>query len=659
MRKWVWASSALAPVAMIGGWSLAQTRQPAGFDPIVSSISALAAHGATDRQIMTTGLFLLGACHLATAAGLSEAGRSGRALLALGGAATLAVAALPQPAAGHVPAAAIAFVCLALWSLPARVPRLGVRITAISVLAVLLGWLAVALASGELLGLSERILAAAESVWPLAVVAAVARRPRRPWRRPLIGSLTLAVVAAMPVAAPQTAEAATILRTMVIGHSVQGRPIVAYELGDRTSGFTAVILGSMHGYRERAGETVTRAIRSGPPIRGVHLWVIDTINPDGDALRQRGNAHGVDLNRNWPNLWAPIAPSGDRFQTHYSGPAALSEPETRAMYAFLHHVRPQRLVSMHQPLGGIDTTDGGARDPAFRQALAHRLGLPQRPFTCLAVCHGSMTGWLTRYQSGAAITVEFGTSPSPAFLARQAAPGVVAAIMTGHRVPVPPLAGRNPVGHLDRAAVDGGGIGLAGWALDPDAPGWPLFVTFSDHGPTGILREYRSRTTRLRPDVNRVRHAVGLHGYSARLPLTDTGGHTVCATATNVGPGTRSTSLGCGLVVVPGPAGVVDGVRLHGGRIFIGGWAGDPLAPGRPGRVHLYVSGPKWSTTRSLSTAVARPDVRRHIAWAGAAQGFQAGIRLPHHGSYTVCAHTIGVARPGWHRSMGCTVIRA
>jgi hypothetical protein len=100
-------SAGVAPVALIGGWSLAASRQPASYHAVEDTISALAAHGATDRWIMTAGLAVLGVCHMTTASGLTEANISGRALLAAGGAATAAVAALPQPAAGHLPAAAV------------------------------------------------------------------------------------------------------------------------------------------------------------------------------------------------------------------------------------------------------------------------------------------------------------------------------------------------------------------------------------------------------------------------------------------------------------------------------------------------------------------------------------------------------------------------
>ncbi len=174
MRPWVFAPAGAAPIALIGGWIWAQTRQPSGFDATTDTISALAAQGATDRWIMTMGLVVLGICHIATAAGLPEAARWGRVLLAAGGFATLAVAAAAQPSPLHSPAAAVAFAALTLWPAFSRLPRPAVGIGATVVLLILLGWFAVEIRGGDALGLSERVLAGAQALWPLIVVVVVA-----------------------------------------------------------------------------------------------------------------------------------------------------------------------------------------------------------------------------------------------------------------------------------------------------------------------------------------------------------------------------------------------------------------------------------------------------------------------------------------------------
>jgi hypothetical protein len=92
-------SAALAPVFLIGGWTVAAGRQPTGYSPARETTSALAGLGATDRWVMTIGLAALGICHLVTALGLRPAAGTGRLLLATGGVATVLVAVFPVPRA--------------------------------------------------------------------------------------------------------------------------------------------------------------------------------------------------------------------------------------------------------------------------------------------------------------------------------------------------------------------------------------------------------------------------------------------------------------------------------------------------------------------------------------------------------------------------------
>ena len=122
---------------------------------------------------MTTALAVVGVCYVVTASGLTDVGALARSLLGIGGAATMAVSLLPQPNAGHIPAASIGFVLLAIWPafsvLPPR--QLGIAISGF--LLALLAWLVVALSGQRLLGLSERVLAGAEALCPLAIVTLV------------------------------------------------------------------------------------------------------------------------------------------------------------------------------------------------------------------------------------------------------------------------------------------------------------------------------------------------------------------------------------------------------------------------------------------------------------------------------------------------------
>jgi hypothetical protein len=138
---------------------------------------------------MTSALAGLGTCHVVTAVGLRPARRAGRGVLAVGGLATVMVAAFPQPTQGisvaHTIAAAVAFLALAGWPVSAAVRRSArplltpfASVAASLVLFALVAWFALEI-HGAHRGGAERAAAGAESLWPLAVVLTTSRRPRR------------------------------------------------------------------------------------------------------------------------------------------------------------------------------------------------------------------------------------------------------------------------------------------------------------------------------------------------------------------------------------------------------------------------------------------------------------------------------------------------
>jgi protein MpaA len=229
-------------------------------------------------------------------------------------------------------------------------------------------------------------------------------------------------LAAVGLAVPHAAEAAVpsdhaVIGKRMIGRSVAGRPIMAWHLGREQAAPTVVLFSTMHG-NEPATRQILRTLRDGPPIRGVDLWVVPTYNPDGLARGTRKNAHGVDLNRNFPYGWADLDGS------YESGPRPRSEPETRAVMGFLRDVRPNYILSFHQPLGGVDTD---TKSPRFARRVADKLNLPATTLDCGGVCHGTMTSWYNHRFPGAALTVEYGAHPGRHRMTR-VAPGQVLSI---------------------------------------------------------------------------------------------------------------------------------------------------------------------------------------------------------------------------------------
>jgi murein peptide amidase A len=214
-------------------------------------------------------------------------------------------------------------------------------------------------------------------------------------------------------AAPAPAERGHVLEQRVLGESVRGREIRAWHLEngfDRRKDPTVVLISTMHG-NEPATRQILQSLRVGRQVHGVDLWLVPVYNPDGLARHSRRNAHGVDLNRNYPYHWADLDGS------YESGPRPGSEPETRAMMKFLREVRPDYVLSFHQPLHGVDTDN---KRPGFSRHVARTLNLPATTLDCGGVCHGTMTGWFNHHFKGFALTVEYGARPPKRLMAKTA-----------------------------------------------------------------------------------------------------------------------------------------------------------------------------------------------------------------------------------------------
>lgn len=184
---------------------------------------------------------------------------------------------------------------------------------------------------------------------------------------------------------------------------MKGRRILATRIGPADADKVLLVLGQMHG-DEPYGRYVVDRLRRMRALKGTAVWTIRTMNPDGARARTRRNARMVDLNRNFPQGWAP----GVLGSLYYSGPRPASEPETRALVSFVQAISPDAIVSFHQRLNVIDR---GARDTRWKTAkwarrLSRDLDLRQAEVSCVIACAGTLTGWFNRTFPGWALTVE-------------------------------------------------------------------------------------------------------------------------------------------------------------------------------------------------------------------------------------------------------------
>jgi murein peptide amidase A len=192
--------------------------------------------------------------------------------------------------------------------------------------------------------------------------------------------------------------------TAVLGRSVEGRSVRALVLGDPRATRTALVVGCIHG-NEPAGISVADRLRGWRPPAGFALWIVPDLNPDGVAADTRQNAHGVDLNRNFPYRWRPLGPRGSQ---QYAGPRPLSEPESRIAHSLILRLRPRLTIWFHQPLGLTDRSGGAVR---LERRFAALSGLPLHQ---LPRYPGSVTSWQDfRLRHGTAFVVELPPGPPP------------------------------------------------------------------------------------------------------------------------------------------------------------------------------------------------------------------------------------------------------
>jgi protein MpaA len=186
-----------------------------------------------------------------------------------------------------------------------------------------------------------------------------------------------------------TATLLTLATSVVVGHSLQGRPIELVHVA-RPGAPRVLVVGAVHG-DEGAGIPIVRALARAHARDD--LWLVPDLNPDGHAHAKRQDARGVDLNRNFPASWRPIGRPWDVF---YSGPRPFSEPETRVARDLVLRIRPQYTIWFHQHLDAVWAFGGSTRAGRVYARLAGMRLLHRRWLD------GSASNWQNHLRGGGA-----------------------------------------------------------------------------------------------------------------------------------------------------------------------------------------------------------------------------------------------------------------
>jgi protein MpaA len=161
----------------------------------------------------------------------------------------------------------------------------------------------------------------------------------------------------------------------IFGRSHLGLPL---EVWRPANDCRLLIFAAIHGEEPETTFALSRALRrlSEP---SPHCAVVLAANPDGLIRGTRGNARGVELNRNFPaNDWQPDpVPHRSTLEDPRDvllspGPHPGSEPETQALIGLIDELEPETVIALHAPLACIDDP----KSSRLGQWLAEKTGLP-------------------------------------------------------------------------------------------------------------------------------------------------------------------------------------------------------------------------------------------------------------------------------------------
>ena len=196
-----------------------------------------------------------------------------------------------------------------------------------------------------------------------------------------------------------------IQQLQIIGSSVAGRPLQVYQFG-RGPVEKLIVAGIHGGYEWNTIELADELIdylNNFPEVVPLDqtLYILRALNPDGlvrsTGFGGRANENNVDINRNFPSNWQAEWPRSGCWDyiPITGGKAAASEPETRALMAFIQAHDIQALISYHSAALGIfpggQPPDSGSLSLA--EALAAVSDYPYPPINAGCVYTGQFVDW--------------------------------------------------------------------------------------------------------------------------------------------------------------------------------------------------------------------------------------------------------------------------
>ena len=219
-------------------------------------------------------------------------------------------------------------------------------------------------------------------------------------------------------------------KTTIKSHN--GKPLIYAEFGDGEE--TTLFLSGVHPDELTPlpmGFRLARYLNDHKELwvkQGVRIVIAPLVNPDGFLLprvAQRTNFNGVDLNRNlftadWYNRakkwWVDRR---ERSPSHFPGHFPNSEIETLFQIKLIEEFNPDKILSMHAPLGFLDYDGPGSASPRRLSAsektakrIVHAISASTRNYRIVdySFYPGSLGNYAGNERNIPTLTLEFETT---------------------------------------------------------------------------------------------------------------------------------------------------------------------------------------------------------------------------------------------------------
>ena len=200
----------------------------------------------------------------------------------------------------------------------------------------------------------------------------------------------------------------------IIGHSIMGRPIYAFHVGDKSCR-QIIVHGGIHAREWITTLLIIDLINRHKSLTSGGIWFIPLCNPDGvqvaltDDPLWKANARGVDLNVNFDAEWGTGAQNITKpGPENYIGPYPNSEPEVKALIDFTLKIKPIATIAYHSK--GEIVYYPNPNDKAIAETVAGITGY--RPAQTRNSA-GGYSDWVVKHLGVPALTIEVGNDNKP------------------------------------------------------------------------------------------------------------------------------------------------------------------------------------------------------------------------------------------------------